>query len=298
MEEKVLVVDSVQPLRVQLAEFLSQRGYQAEEASSDEEALKKLEEGNYAVVLLDLEMPGMGGMEVLERVLSLKPDQSVIMMVASGSGEPADALRKGAYECATKPIQPAELELSLRRCVERNRLLRMNAFLRQEVLRDDLTDAFNRRYLDQYLAEEMERARRYGRPFSLLFFDLDHLKQVNDRYGHLCGSQVLVELVALIQSLLRRSDKIFRFGGDEFVLTLPETDQEGAVRTAHRLRRAIRSHRFEVMEGVEVTLTASFGIATYPDDGATGEALIRHADEAMYLVKSTSRDGVGVKGGR
>jgi diguanylate cyclase (GGDEF)-like protein len=298
VEGKVLVVDNAQPVRVQLRELLGQRGFQVEEASSGGEALSKLEGGDYAVVLLDLDLPGMGGMEVLEKVLSLRPDQSIIMMAALGSVEPADALRKGAYDHVTKPIQPAELELSLRRCVERNRLLRVNAFLRQETLRDDLTDAFNRRYLDQYLVEELERARRYERPFSILFFDLDYLKQVNDRYGHLCGSKVLIELVALIKSLLRRSDKIFRFGGDEFVLAMPETDQEGAIQAAHRLRKAIRKHRFEVMEGVVVSLTASFGIATYPDDGATGEALMRHADEAMYLVKSTSRDGVGVKGGR
>jgi diguanylate cyclase (GGDEF)-like protein len=298
VDEKVLVVDSAQPVRVQLVEVLSQRGFQVEEASSGGEALRKLESGDYAVVLLDLDLPGMGGMETLGEVLNLKPDQSVIMMVSPGSGEFPDALRKGAYDYVTKPIRPAEVELSLRRCVERNRLLHMNAFLRQETLQDDLTDAFNRRYLDQYLAEELERARRYERPFSLLFFDLDRLKEVNDRYGHLCGSKVLIELVTLIKSLLRRSDKVFRFGGDEFVLTMPETDQEGAVRAAHRLRKAIRSHRFKVMEGVEVSLTASFGIATYPDDGATGEALMRHADEAMYLVKSTSRDGVGVKGER
>ncbi len=298
MAEKVLVVDTAQPVRVQLVEFLGQRGFQVEEASSSGEALSKLEGEDYAVVLLDLDLPGTGGMEILGRMLSLKPDQSVIMMATPGSGEPADALKKGAYDFVAKPIHPAELELSLRRCIERNRLLHMNAFLRQETLRDGLTDAFNRRYLDQYLAEELERSRRYKRPFSILFFDLDRLKQVNDRYGHLCGSRVLIELVALIKSLLRRSDKVFRFGGDEFVLTMPETDQDGAMQAAHRLRKAIRNHRFKVMEGVEVKLTASFGIATYPDDGTTGEALMRHADEAMYLVKSTSRDGVGVKGER
>lgn len=298
MEEKVLVIEKAQPLRAELVGLLSHRGFQVEEASSGGAALKKLEEGNYAAVLLDPDLPEMGGTEILETIFALKPDQSVILMVASGGGEFADALKKGVYDYVTKPIQPAQLELSLRRCIERNRLLHMTAFLRQETLRDDLTDAFNRRYLDQYLDEELERARRYERPFSILFFDLDHLKQVNDRYGHLCGSKVLIEVVALIKSFLRRSDKIFRFGGDEFVLTMPETGQEGAVRAAHRLRKAVRKHRFKVMEGVEVTLTASFGIATYPDDGATGEALMRHADEAMYLVKSTSRDGVGVKGER
>ncbi|KRT68013.1 MAG: GGDEF domain protein, partial [Candidatus Rokubacteria bacterium CSP1-6] len=86
-----------------------------------------------------------------------------------------------------------------------------------------------------------------------------------------------------------------RFGGDEFSVTLPETDQRGAVETAHRLRQAIRAHRFHPVEEAEVSLTASFGVATYPEDGQSGEDLLRHADEAMYLVKTGTRDGVGIK---
>ncbi|MFQ5882299.1 MAG: diguanylate cyclase [Candidatus Methylomirabilales bacterium] len=293
--EKVLVVDSEQASRTRLVELLGQRGFWPTEALSGKEAFKKLQEEDYAVVLLDLVAPGMGGVGMVEKILDLKPEQSIIVMIPPDSAEASAALKRGACSAITKPVQPTELEFSLRNCLERCQLLRMNVFLREETLRDDLTEALNRRYLDRYLDEEIERSRRYKHSFSILFFDLDHLKTVNDRFGHLSGSKVLVEVVALIKTKLRQSDKIFRFGGDEFAVTLPETEQEGAVRTAHRLRRAIRTHRFHPVEESEVSLTASFGVATYPDDGATGEALVRHADEAMYLVKTGSRDGVGVK---
>jgi len=96
----------------------------------------------------------------------------------------------------------------------------------------------------------------------------------------------------LIQGKLRKSDRIFRYGGDEFVVTLPETGAEGALRVAHRLRRALRSHRFLAADGLAVTLTASFGVATFPRDGASQEELIRVADQAMYRVKAKARDGV------
>ncbi len=201
----------------------------------------------------------------------------------------------GAYGVIPKPIQPGDLQIGLRNGLERYHLFRANALLRQETLQDDLTGVLNRRYLDRYLEEEIERSRRYKHPFSVLFFDLDRLKQVNDQFGHLSGSKVLVEAVEVVKAKLRRADKIFRFGGDEFAVTLPETDQKGAIRVAHRLRRAMRAHRFHPAEGSELSLTASFGVATYPDDGLTGEGLLRHADQAMYLVKTGTRDAVGVK---
>jgi diguanylate cyclase (GGDEF)-like protein len=293
--EKILVVDHEEPARRRLVKLLSQRGFQPSEASSGEEALKSLQQEEYAVILLDVGGPGRGAAEVVEQMVGLKPEQSIILLTPAGSAVAAAALTKGAYGALAKPVGPTDLEIGLRNALERYHLFRTNALLREETLQDDLTGVLNRRYLDRYLTEEIERSRRYKRPFSLLFFDLDHLKQINDQYGHLSGSRVLVEVVGVIKTKLRRVDKIFRFGGDEFSVTLPETDQRGAVETAHRLRKAIRAHRFHPVHGVEVSLTASFGVATYPGDGETGDELLRHADEAMYLVKAGTRDGVGIK---
>lgn len=288
-DEKILVVDHEQAARRRLVKLVGQLGFRPAEASSGEEALKKLrDDDDYAVVLLDLQGLGRHAAKFVAQVVDPQPEHSVILLAPPGSAEAAAALKRGAHSAISKPVQPGDLEIGLRNGVERYHL-------RHETLQDDLTGVLNRRYLDRYLGEEIERARRYKHPFSVLFFDLDHLKLINDQYGHLSGSRVLVEVVGVIQAKLRRADKIFRFGGDEFSVSLPETDRRGAVQTAHRLRRAIRAHRFRPVEGAEASLTASFGVATYPDDGETGEALLRHADEAMYLVKTGTRDGVGVK---
>lgn len=294
-DEKILVVDHEQAARRRLVKVVGQLGFRPAEASSGEEALKKLRDDDYAVVLLDLEGLGRHAAKFVAQVVDPQPEHSVIVLAPPGSAEAAAALKRGAHSVISKPVQPGDLEIGLRNGVERYHLLRANALLRTETLLDDLTGVLNRRYLDRYLDEEIERSRRYKHPFSVLFFDLDHLKLINDQYGHLSGSRVLVEVVGVTQAKLRRADKIFRFGGDEFSVTLPETDRRGAVQTAHRLRRAIRAHRFTPVEGAEASLTASFGVATYPDDGETGETLLRHADEAMYLVKTGTRDGVGVK---
>lgn len=293
--EKVLVADSDQSDRKRLVNLLVKQGLEPVEASSGEEALRMLREGDYAVALVDLKLSGLGAVEMVERLLHIKPEQSIIVMAPPGSEEATPILTIGAYSVMAKPVHPGDLEIGLRNGLERYNLFRTNTLLRQETLQDDLTGVLNRRYLDRYLDEEIERSRRYKHPFSILFFDLDRLKQVNDQFGHLSGSKVLVEAVGVVKAKLRRADKIFRFGGDEFAVTLPETDQRGAIRVAHRLRRAMRVHRFHPVEGSELSLTASFGVATYPDDGLTGEALLRHADQAMYLVKTGTRDAVGIK---
>jgi diguanylate cyclase (GGDEF)-like protein len=294
-DEKILVVDPDQAARRRLVKVLRQRGLQPVEASGGEEALKELAKEEYAVVLLTLAGVKPKAGDLVGRMIERKPEQTIVVLVPPTRAGASAALAKGAYIALPMPVQPAHLEIGLRNALERYHLFCTTARLRHETLQDDLTGVLNRRYLDRYLAEEIERARRYKHAFSVLFFDLDHLKHINDQYGHLSGSRVLVEVVKVIKKQLRRTDKIFRFGGDEFSVTLPETDQRGAVETAHRLREAIRAHRFHPVAGAEVSLTASFGVATYPDDGQTGEDLLRHADEAMYLVKTGTRDAVGIK---
>jgi diguanylate cyclase (GGDEF)-like protein len=161
-------------------------------------------------------------------------------------------------------------------------------------MRDDLTKAFNRRFFEAYLDEEIERARRYGSVFSIIFLDLDDLKTVNDKYGHLAGSRTLQEVAKRILGAVRGIDKVVRFGGDEFCIILPQTDQEQAIAVAHRVRKALLGAEFHLADSIDVSITASFGIATYPTHGITKDDLIRQADAAMYRVKSTTKDAVGV----
>jgi diguanylate cyclase (GGDEF)-like protein len=165
---------------------------------------------------------------------------------------------------------------------------------RDLAMRDDLTKAFNRRFFESYLDEEMERSRRYGSLFSIIFLDLDDLKMVNNFYGHLTGSRTLQEVAKRILNAVRGIDKVVRFGGDEFCIILPQTDQDQAVAVANRVRKAFVSASFSLEPNIEISITASFGIATYPMHALTKEDLIRQADVAMYKVKSTTKNAVGV----
>jgi diguanylate cyclase (GGDEF)-like protein len=161
-------------------------------------------------------------------------------------------------------------------------------------MRDDLTKAFNRRFFESYLDEEIERARRYGAVFSIIFLDLDELKTVNDFYGHLTGSRTLQEVAKRILAAVRAIDKVVRFGGDEFCIILPQTDQEQAVAVANRVRRALINTPYHLEPNIDISITASFGIATYPTHAITKDDLVRQADLAMYRVKSTTKNAVGV----
>jgi diguanylate cyclase (GGDEF)-like protein len=157
---------------------------------------------------------------------------------------------------------------------------------------DDLTGLYNSRHLHALLNEEIERVARYGGRLSVIFIDLDFFKQVNDTHGHLIGSRTLAEVGELLRSNIRKVCKAARYGGDEFVILLPNTGKSGAMTLATRLRELFREYEFRDEDGSSFNLTASFGLATFPDDAATKDDLIRAADQAMYRVKESTRDDV------
>lgn len=157
---------------------------------------------------------------------------------------------------------------------------------------DEHTSLFNARHLRRVLAQEVDRAVRFGHPLSVVFFDLDLFKSVNDTHGHAAGTALLAEVADLMAGSLRAVDVPVRYGGDEFVVVLPETLDQAAVAVAERLRRAISQYRFLRDRGLGLHVTGSFGVATFPHDASTGEALLKAADEAMYCAKSQGRDRV------
>jgi diguanylate cyclase (GGDEF)-like protein len=157
---------------------------------------------------------------------------------------------------------------------------------------DEHTGCFNARHLRQQLEHEVRRSQRFHHPLSLVFLDLDHFKAVNDTHGHLVGSALLKEVGELLVASSRQLDLVFRYGGDEFALMLVETDPDGAMTTARRIRDAFRSRRFMQSHGLELRLTASLGVATFPDHAHSATELIRAADFAMYASKAQGRDEV------
>jgi diguanylate cyclase (GGDEF)-like protein len=164
----------------------------------------------------------------------------------------------------------------------------------QLTITDDLTKLFNSRYLNLYISREIKRCKRHGIPLSVIFLDLDGFKSVNDAYGHLAGSRTLTEVGGILVEAVRESDILARYGGDEFVVVLPETPPSGALVIAERIRKAIESHSFLKDQGVEARISASFGIASYPDHALTPEGLIQKADQAMYRVKERDKNGIEV----
>jgi two-component system, cell cycle response regulator len=150
---------------------------------------------------------------------------------------------------------------------------------------DDLTNLFNYRYLNNILDRELVRAQRLNSPLSVLFLDLDSFKAVNDRFGHLVGSKLLIEMASILRECVRKVDAVARYGGDEYIVVLTDTGSEGATVVAERIRQSIQDHIFLENDGYGVRLTATIGVATYPEHAVTKIELLHLADKAMYRGK-------------
>lgn len=161
---------------------------------------------------------------------------------------------------------------------------------------DDCTGLYNARHLFTVLGEEVQRSRRFGYEFGLLFLDLDHFKSINDEHGHLIGSKLLGQVGRSLREHLRLVDSAFRYGGDEFAILLPQTPKQAALFVARRLMAVFHAGRFLAEETSRVTVRASIGIACYPADGETPQAIVQRADEMMYQVKQAGRDNIAVAG--
>jgi diguanylate cyclase (GGDEF)-like protein len=168
--------------------------------------------------------------------------------------------------------------------------------IQELTITDDCTGLYNVRFLYKQLEAQIERADRFRSAFSLIFIDLDHFKLVNDRHGHLVGSQLLADVGQVLKAHVRGVDSVFRYGGDEFTVLLPESDKTAAQETAARLHRALREKMFMADGGLALNVRASFGVATFPEDGNSLHEIIRSADTMMYLVKGLTRDNVAVAG--
>ena len=168
--------------------------------------------------------------------------------------------------------------------------------IRELVFKDDTADCFNRRYFNEFLAEELSRATRFKASLSLIFFDMDNLKEVNNRHGHAMGSRAIFEVSQRVRAKIRRFDKLFRFGGDEFCIVLPETEWHGALEVAERVRESIAGKPLlaEATAGPGVKMTASLGIASFPLHARSIEELIHLADWAMQRIKRGTKNSIAI----
>ena len=226
-------------------------------------------------------LTGMDSRAVL--VAPLVSRGRVIGVVKLVNRVPGDSFSPADQSMVTLLMEPAAIALE-------NAIL----FKKMEELSvtDDLTGLHNVRYLNGFLYRELKRSWRYRLPLSLVFLDMDGFKTVNDRFGHLAGSQALTEIGLLLRRTVREIDMVARYGGDEFVIILPQTDPAGALVIAERIRNCIEEARFLTSMGLKLGLTASLGVSSYPDQGGTRDELIHKADAAMYRVKESGKNGV------
>ena len=302
----ILIVDDHEDNVEVLRARLEARGYRTEAAGDGREALEKVMASPPDLVLLDVMMPHVDGMEVARRIKADKslPFIPIIMQTALDSTEhKVEGLDAGADDYITKPINFAELEARVRSMLrvkflqeevqrQRDELQSLNDRLLSISRTDGLTGLINRRHLEERLQEQFEHAKRLGEPFTVVMCDLDKFKSVNDTYGHQAGDAVLKQLAELLTHQAREIDHVGRYGGEEFMLVLPGTVLDAGVTFAERVRHAIAEHTF-TFEGGAIHRTGSFGVSAWPHPRIDGcDALVKAADDALYVAKETGRNKV------
>ncbi len=294
---RVLVVDDNAFVRRVIADRLLRAGYLVREAADGAEALAAFRRDPVPVVITDINMPRLHGLDLLATLHRQEVPPEVILLTSTHAGDAAvavRALRLGALDFIAKDALASEaVVLAVERALEKWRLREENQRLLHELhrqtLSDELTCAGNRRAFDQAVQQEIARARRSGGDLSLVLIDLDHFKQVNDALGHAVGDSVLVSFAERLRSASRGSDRLFRFGGDEFALLLGETDAPGALALAERALHIVAREPLLTERG-QATLTCSAGVATLrPTDDALGSDLLARTDAALYAAKRAGR---------
>ena len=288
---KILLIDDDRmQFRLTQAQFRKIRveAYELDWAETYEEGLTKLMSGAYAACLLDYRLGDRDGLELIQEAVGGGCRTPIVFLTAE-TAKKVDmaAMNAGALDYLVKgEITPRTLERSLRYALKLGETLEA---LRRLATRDQLTGLLNRREFDRILAEESERAARFGRPLALILVDIDHFKKVNDTYGHPAGDEVLREVGRRLGGLMRSVDRVTRFGGEEFALVAMETDRPAALETARRICREMA--RTPIQAGsVTLPVTVSAGLAVLPGDATDGKTLIAAADKALYAAKAAGRN--------
>jgi diguanylate cyclase (GGDEF)-like protein len=313
VSSRILVADDEDTLRMVISQVLRDDGHEVTDAANGEAALAAFRQEPFPVVVTDIVMGKMTGLELLKEVKVLDPEVVVVIMTSHASVETATAaLREGAYDYLIKPFEDIELisavvnrAIEKRKLIDENRRLvlrlqtnaraleDLNNRLREVAIRDGLTDLYNHRHFRETLDAEVGRCDREGRPCSIILIDVDHFKRFNDTHGHLSGDEALKMLAGILRTHISESSVAARYGGEEFILMVPEVTRVEALRLAETLRNTVEQTRFLGREDAPaVRLTISLGVASYPEDGENSETLINHADQALYRAKRDGRNQI------
>ena len=307
----ILVADDELAIRNLVAELLEDEGHVVTLAEDGEDALKKFKQEWHEIVFSDIRMPKMTGIELLEEIKKLTELTQFIIMTSHASVDNSiAALKKGAFDYILKPFEDLDVVVdaanramaNLSAVREQQYLLNtlsrqneelgtLNKKFRELAIRDGLTGLFNHRHGENRLLDEVDRARKFKRELSLLFIDLDNFKFFNDKHGHLIGDEVLHSLGKLMSGATRDSDTVARWGGEEFIIIAPETDEHQACNLAETIRKQVAEFAFPHADQQPLGFVSlSIGVATMSDGIDNAEELLRLADKAVYAAKDSGRN--------
>jgi diguanylate cyclase (GGDEF)-like protein len=290
----VLVIEDHPDQRDLLAIVLQREGYRVITAANGLEALEKLETEKVQIALSDIMMPKMDGFELIKQVRGnprLKSLYLILITARIQEGDRVRGLDLGADDYITKPFSFSEL---LARIRVGSRVVQYQQHLEYQTQVDSLTGLFNRRAFENKINEEFERSKRYHNPLSVLVLDIDNFKTINDTYGHHGGDAALVKISETFRERTRQSDFPSRYGGEEFVLILPETDQDSALQVASKIHDSIRESSFGTTAR-PFSLTVSIGVSsTSARFYSSWAELVEDADRALYIAKNSGKDKVEI----
>ena len=282
----ILLVDDDRAFCDVLQVLLGEMGYEVVTETDGRNTLKLLKDGEFDVLLLDLLMPAVGGLDLLAEVRQHFSILPIVVVTGHDSAETTiAAMRGGATDFVSKPVDEKLLDLRIRRAFDLEQARRL-------ANTDGLTGLYNHRHLQERLADEIQRAERYGRPLSVVMADLDRFKRYNDAMGHPRGDDVLISVAGTLRKLSRATDVVARYGGEEFTLILPETPLAQARRVAERARECVEALDIVVGDGGGA-ITLSAGVACHTP-GRSPQRLLELADEALYRAKRAGRNRVMV----
>jgi diguanylate cyclase (GGDEF)-like protein len=304
---RLLLVEDEPIQRRVLERRLAKAGYLVDTAKDGQEAFARILREHYQILITDWDMPGMDGATLCRRVRQAELPGYLYILLLTGHEDVCDivaGLEAGADDYLKKPANEAELLARLKpgaRILELERSLReAHAQVRMLSMTDALVGTFNRRYLVDQLAIEIERSKRHNRPLAVVMADIDHFKSVNDTHGHLVGDEILQQFAERVRSSIRQSDWLARYGGEEFVIVLPDTRLSEASTVAEKIRTRIASTPMPTSVA-ELHVTASFGVAAQAADGGfeseTVLTLLNRADSNLYRSKISGRNRVTADGG-
>jgi len=288
----ILLIEDDHILNDTITDYLKFKGNELTSLEDGGDAMTIIDKSNFDLYIIDINVPNINGLEIVKYIRIKDLQTPIIMITASVElSNFKSAYKNGCDDYITKPFYLEELEIRIDKLIDKTievkHIEQQNVNLRKLANYDPLTGIRNRRYSSELLEIEVERSKRYKHSLSLIYMDVDYFKKINDNYGHQIGDEVLIDIANIVSQKLRNIDIFGRWGGEEFLIILPETKLIDAVYTAERIRTAIEQYQFKEVGDVSLSL----GVVENNIDETIDKFILR-ADKLLYKAKDNGRNCV------